>query len=147
MVHGNFKCSLAKARLLGCQKNSSGFFHLILWKNSNLLANSVLPLPSQVCPLPTQSLAFHRLPSFLVNPVYHLLSHSSSSDSNRRAPIEGLLRAMHYSKHWTECVLNSRGRLSVSRFADDKAQTQRLSSLSLVTHFLSVGLRIRAQAL
>lgn len=114
---------------------------------TNLLANSVLPLPSQVCPLPTQSLAFHRLPSFLVNPVYHLLSHSSSSDSNHRAPIEGLLCAMHYSKHWTECVLNSRGRLSVSRFADDKAQTQRLSSLSLVTHFLSVGIRIRAQAL
>lgn len=143
MVHGNLKCSLAKARLLGCQKNSSGFFHLILWKNSNeLIGQLSTSLPSQVCPLPTQSLAFHRLPSFLVNPVYHLLSHSSSSDSNHRTPIEGLLRAMHYSKHWTERVLNSRGRLLVSRFADDKAQTQRLSSLSLVTHFVSVGINI-----
>lgn len=108
---------------------------------TNLLANSVLPF--LVCPLLTQSLASHRLLSFLVkNPVCRHLSYSSSSDRNHRTPIEGLLRALQYSKRWTEHVLNSSRRLLVSRFADDKAQTQRLSSLSLVTHFLSVGIKI-----
>ena len=111
---------------------------------TNLLANSVLPF--LVCPLPTQSLASHCLPSFLVkNPVYHLLSYSSSSDSNHRTPSRA------YDVPCTVLItgqsVSTSGRLLGSHFADDKAQTQRLSSLSLVTHFLSTGVKIQAQAL